>query len=84
MRSSTRLQLGLSLAILALGLLGWLVASVGDLHDRIATVSPQLAVGLVALAVLALSASALVAARLLWRLGRDERTSTAQAPPDCP
>lgn len=82
MRTSTRLLLGLSLTILALALVGWLLASVSDLHERVARISPELAVGLIAIAVLALSASALVASRLLWKLGREDRGPTAQAPED--
>ena len=35
----------------AFGATAWLIASVGDLHDRLAKVSPSLAVGLVAFAV---------------------------------
>lgn len=82
MRSSTRLLLGLSLTILALGMIGWLIVSVGDLHDRVSRISPWLAVGLVTLVVVALSASALVAARLLWQLGREDHGPTALAPED--
>ena len=47
MKTSTRLMLGLGLTIVALGLAVWLVASVGELHDRIARHSPTAAVVLV-------------------------------------
>jgi small GTP-binding protein len=81
MRTSTRLLLGLCLSIIALGLLGWLVASVGDLHERVSEVSPSLAIAILVAAGLALTASALVAARMFWKLGRDERPA-ARAPAD--
>jgi small GTP-binding protein len=81
MRPSTRLLLALSLLIVALGMLGWLVASVGELHDRVAKVSPPLAVAILVSAGLALTASALIAARMFWRLGRAE-APRAQAPAD--
>lgn len=82
MRTSTRLLLGVSLTILTLGLLGWLVASVGDLHDRVAQISPELSVGLVSVAVLALSIFALLASRLLWKLAREDQVPRVQAPED--
>ena len=76
MTRTQRLWLSLIGLTLALGTAAWLVASVGDMHDRIARVSPRMAVGFVAIAVVIASATALVASRLLWKLGRDER------PPD--
>lgn len=81
MRNSTRLLLALSLAIIALGMAGWLVASVTDLHDRLARVSPPLAFGVLAAAIVAATAAALVSARLFWRLGRAD-APPAQAPAD--
>ncbi len=81
MRSSTRLLLTLSLVILALSLFGWLVSSVGDLHDRVARVSPPLAIALVTAAVVALLVTALVGGRLLWRLGRSDRSPPAKKAP---
>lgn len=81
MRTSTRLMLALSLTILALAATAWLIGSVGDMHDRVARVSPQLAIGLVIVAALAASASAVAAARMFWKLGRSER-APAQAPAD--
>src|SRR5919112_102962 len=81
MRTSTRLLLGLTLLIVALGLATWLVASVGDLHDRLARQSPALALAFVGLAVAMAFASALAATRLLWKLGRPDR-APAQAPAD--
>ena len=65
----------------SLGMAAWLIASVGEMHDRLAKTSPQLAVGFVAVAVLATSAAAIGASRLLWKLGRDERPP-ARAPED--
>lgn len=70
MKTSTRVTLALGLAVLALVLAASLVASVGDLHDRVAKVSRPLAIGLVTILVLASAGSAIAAARLFWKLGR--------------
>ena len=81
MTRTQRLWLSLIGLTVSLGTAAWLVASVGDLHERIARTSPALAVGFVAIAVLTASATAIGAARLLWKLGRDERPP-ARAPED--
>ncbi|MBX6312477.1 MAG: GTP-binding protein [Isosphaeraceae bacterium] len=81
MRTSTRLILALSLLILAIGAAAWLVTSIGELHDRVARHSSTLAVALVVLAGVAASAAALAAARMFWKLGREE-PALAQAPAD--
>jgi small GTP-binding protein len=81
MRTSTRLLLAMTLVVVALAVAASLVASVGDLHDRVARISPYLAITLVGLAVVAASASALAAARMFWKLGRADR-APAQAPAD--
>jgi small GTP-binding protein len=81
MKNSTRIMLAMALAVVALATVAWLIASVGDLHDRVARHSPLLAVSLVTLAVLAASASAIGAARMFWKLGRPER-APAQPPED--
>ncbi len=81
MKTSTRITLAVVLIFLALVTLASLAASVGDLHARIEKVSPALAIGLVSLAVVAASASAIAAARLLWKLGRPER-APVHAPSD--
>ena len=81
MRTSTRLLLALTLTILALGTAAWLVASVSDLHDRLARHSTALALAIVAVAVVAASAAAVAAARMFWQLGRAERPP-AQAQAD--
>ena len=81
MKSSSRLALALGLTVIALAMVASLVASVGDLHDRIARVSPPLAIALVSFAVVAAAGSALAAARLFWKLGRPER-APAKAPTD--
>jgi small GTP-binding protein len=78
---SPRLILALSLTIVALGLMVWLVATVGDLHDKLAQRSPSLAIAFVGLATVAIAVCALMAARLLWRLGRAERPPV-RAPSD--
>ena len=76
-----RLLLALVLSAIALAAAAWLVVSLGELHDRVARHSAPLAIAVITLAVLALGASALAAARLFWRLGRAEPTP-AQAPSD--
>ncbi len=81
MTRTQRLWLALIGLTVSLGTAAWLVASVGDMHDRIARTSPALAIGFVAIAVLTASAMAIGAARLLWKLGRDERPP-ARAPED--
>ncbi|WP_435006998.1 YcjF family protein [Tundrisphaera lichenicola] len=81
MTRTQRLWLALIGLTLSLGTAAWLVTSVGDMHDRLARTSPQLAIGFVAITCLAASATAIGAARLLWKLGRDERPP-AQAPED--
>ena len=81
MKTATRYSLALGLAVLALAMIASLIASVGDLHARVSAISPPLAVALVTLAVVAASASAIAAARLVWKLGRDERAA-ARAPTD--
>ncbi len=81
MKSSSRLALALGLTVVALAMVASLIASVGDLHDRVAKVSPPLAIALVGFAAVAAAASALAAARLFWKLGRSER-SPARAPTD--
>lgn len=81
MRSSTKLLLALSLMIIAPGAAAWLIGSVGDLHDRVAKISPYLAIVLISLAALAAAASTLAAARILWKLGREPKAK-ARAPAD--
>jgi small GTP-binding protein len=78
-----RLILALCLAIVALGLLIWLVSSVQGFYDRIAQHSQPMAVALIGLIVAASSACALMAARLFWKLGHSgEATKPVQAPTD--
>lgn len=81
MKTSTRFSLAVGLAILALAMVASLVASVGDLHDRVAKTSPPLAVALVSVAVLTAAASAIAAGRLFWKLGRAD-PADARAPTD--
>lgn len=82
MRNSTRLIVILLLMTASLTLLASLVASVGDLHERVAKVSPELATGLVVASTVVTLASALAAARIVWRLGRSEPEEKVQAPED--
>src|SRR5690348_8402408 len=79
MRTSTRLLIALGLTIIAVGVIAWLAASVGELHDKVAKHSPQLAVGLISIAVVAASVSAITAARMFWLLSRPPK-----APPQAP
>lgn len=78
---TNRLLLTLCLLIVALGMVLLLVGQVSDLHDKLARVSPNLATGMVGLAVATVGVSALAAARLMWKLARPERPP-AQAPED--
>src|SRR5262245_42739498 len=80
MRSS-RLLLALSLTIVAVAMAGWVVVSVGDLHDRLAKHSPYLAVAFATLAGVGIFVFSITAARLFWKLGRSER-APAKAPAD--
>jgi len=63
------------------GTAAWLVSSVGELHDRLAKVSPGLAVGFVGVAIAVAAACGLAAARLAWKLGHPGRPP-ATAPED--
>jgi small GTP-binding protein len=76
-----RLLLALLLTIIALATAAWLVASIGDLHDRVAKHSPRVATAVVGGVVVASLASALTAAWMFWRLGRAEKPP-AKAPED--
>lgn len=78
-----RLGIAACLALgVAFGASAWLIASVGDLHDRLAKVSPALAVGLVTFAIVAAGLCGIAAARLLWTLGRAKDDRKVQAPED--
>src|SRR4051794_24761233 len=66
----------------AFGATAWLIASVGELHDRLAKVSPGLAAGLVTFAIVAAGLCGIAAARLLWTLGRSKEARPIQAPED--
>ena len=67
---------------MAVGSVAWLVSSVRHLHDQVAVTSPELAVGVVILATATASATAVASFRLLWKLGRPDRTELAVAPDD--
>ena len=82
MKTSTRLGFALGLTVVALALVASLVASLGELHGKIARVSPPLAVGLVTLAAVATIACGFAAARMFWKLGRDDSAHRAKAPTD--
>ncbi len=82
MKRSTRLILALAGTTVAVGTTAWLVTSVQNLHDRVATTSPELAVGVVVLASLTATAAAVGSFRLLWKLGRPDQPQIATAPSD--
>jgi len=82
MQRTSRLILALAGTTLVVGSTAWLVSSVGDLHDRVAPTSPELAVGVVVVAASTALIASLASFRLLWKLSRPERTETAQAPDD--
>ncbi len=82
MRKTSWMILLTILTVLAvLCLVGWFLASIGDLHERISKFSPALAAGVIGLALVAASAAALMAAHMFWRLGRTPEPP-AQAPED--
>ncbi len=82
MKHNQRLWPALAGLIVALGTAAWLVASVGEMHDRIARSSPWLAIGFVLLAGLATAGVTIGLTRLLWKLGRDDRRPDVRAPED--
>jgi small GTP-binding protein len=78
-----RLGIAACLALgVAFGAAAWLIASVGELHDRVVKVSPALAVGLVTFAIVAAGLCGIAAARLLWKLGHAHEPRKVQAPDD--
>jgi hypothetical protein len=76
-----RMLLYLSMVIAILASAAWLVVSVTDLHDRLARLSPHLALVFAGLAVVAILIFSVAAGRLFWKLGRAERPP-ARAPAD--
>ena len=71
MRTS-RWLLALVLTAVALGAAAWLIASIGEMHDRLARHSGTLALVFLGHRRAVAVASALAAARLFWKLGRPE------------
>ncbi|MFO0953559.1 MAG: GTP-binding protein [Isosphaeraceae bacterium] len=76
-----RYVLPVVLATVALVAAAWLLASVGDMHDRLARYSPRVAVVFIGVAGLVAVASAAAATRFFWKIGRGER-APAKAPED--
>jgi small GTP-binding protein len=72
MRTS-RWALGIVLVAVTLGATAWLIASVNELHDRLARHSGALALTFIGIALLVATGSAILAARLFWKLSRAER-----------
>jgi uncharacterized protein (DUF697 family)/GTPase SAR1 family protein len=81
MRTSTRLLIALGLTTIAVGVVAWLVVSIGEMHDKVARHSPLLAIGLMSLAFVAASVSAITATWMFWRLSRPPK-APAKAPED--
>lgn len=80
---SNRWLIGVVLALIALALAAWLVVSISDLYDRLERVSVYLAAGTVGAIILLAATLGVVSARLLWKLGRDDRPPpAAKAPTD--
>ncbi len=78
-----RLGIAACLALgVAFGSTAWLIASAGELHDRLAKVSPSLAVGVVTFAVVAAGLCGIAAARLMWSVGRGRDSRPVRAPDD--
>jgi small GTP-binding protein len=76
-----RYLLPVVLITVALVALAWLLASVGDMHDRLARYSPRVAMLFIGLALVTAVVAVLATARFFWKLGRGER-APAQAPAD--
>jgi small GTP-binding protein len=70
---TTRWVFALVLVAVALGTAAWLVASINELHDRLARHSQPLALVLVGTAALVVVASSLTAIRMFWKLGHAPR-----------
>lgn len=81
MKNSTRWLLAMFLTVAALALVGGLLGSVHELHDKVARQSPALAVALVSISILTACGCALAAARMFWKLGHAHRAAV-QAPAD--
>src|SRR5437588_7109783 len=79
---TTRWVFALVLMAVALGTAAWLVASINELHDRIARHSQPLALVLVGAAALLIVASALTALRMFWKLGHTPRAPDAVKAPE--
>jgi small GTP-binding protein len=78
---TSRYVLPVVLVIVALVATAWLLASVGDMHDRLARHSPRVAMLFIGIALTTAVVSVLAAARFFWKLGRGER-APARAPAD--
>ncbi|HWE37771.1 MAG TPA: GTP-binding protein [Isosphaeraceae bacterium] len=78
-----RLGIAACLALgVAFGATAWLIAGVGELHDRLAKVSPGLASGVIVFAVVAASLCGIAAARLMWSMGHGRESRPVRAPDD--
>src|SRR4051794_39798498 len=72
MRTS-RWVLGIMLVAVTLAATAWLIASVNELHDRLARHSAVLAFSFVGIGLLVATVSAILAARVFWKMGRADR-----------
>lgn len=76
----SKLWVGVFLSIAAaLGMLAWAATTVRDIHDRLAGVSPALAVSFVVVAIAGAAVFGLLAARILLKLSQQEK-SVRKAP----
>lgn len=76
---TSRYVLPVVLVIVALAVVAWLLASVGDMHDRLARFSPRVAMLFIGLSLATAIVVGLTAARFFWKLGHGERP-----PPEAP
>lgn len=78
---ASRYVLPVVLLVVAVAASAWLLASLGEMHDRLARYSTHAAMLFIGVALATAVLSALAGARLLWRLGKGEQPP-ARAPAD--
>lgn len=82
MTKASRFLLPVVLLTLAVVATGWLLSSVGDMHDRLAKYSPMVAIGFLGAVGLVAGLSGIAALVFFWKAGRPDRGPTVEAPED--